>query len=461
MKKIFYIISILIVGKTIAQQNSLFNTYSLDPLQLNVAYAGSSCTEANIHYRTQWIGMQDAPKLLQLNAHTALGKSNALALRVNSQTQGLLNTLGATIGYAYRIKVSETAKVHLGLGIGWTQAALLAQKAVVIDGSDATLNNSIRQTVNNFDSEFGAMFVGSKLKFGVAALHLYNTNANFAGNSSYKSLPQLNSQLSYVFNKDKKVEIEPWLLSRNTIKGDNVIEGILNFNFVKTITVGAGYRANYGFLALLGAKIGAIKLGYSFDYSVGKNATNLGTSHQVMLGFNTCKNAKKVKPVEEPVVVTIPTPSVLPTVEEVKEEPKKEEVVVNEEPKVEPVKEKTSEEVITEMNQIADEVVFKLNKSQLNDEGLKKLDNIAEVMKKDPTLKINIIGHTCNKGGKEVNEILSVRRATYVRAELVKRGVNPDNINRSIGVGAENELYDNSDSEKQSKNRTVRFESSK
>jgi len=445
-----------------AQQSSLFNTYSLDPLQLNIAYAGASCTEANVHYRAQWIGMKETPKVLQLNAHSALGKSNALALRVNSQTQGLLNTLQATLGYAYRFRISETAKVHLGIGVGWTQAALNAQKAVVMDANDATLNNSNRQTANGFDSEFGAMLVGEKLKAGISVLHLYNTNPDFSGSSTYKTLPQLNTQIAYTFNKGKKVEIEPWLLNRYTLKGDNVVEGILNFHFIKAITVGAGYRSNYGVLGLVGAKVGNLKLAYSFDYGTTKNATNLGSSHQLMLGFSLCKTAKPHKPAEEkePVVVT---PTVTPVVEPVKEEPLvlKEEIKEEpkkEEPKPEPVKEK--EDILAMMNKVAEEVIFDLNKSQLHEEGLKKLDELAALMKRDPELVVNIVGHTCNKGTAELNSLLSVRRATYVRDQLVRRGVNPQNIDRSKGVGADNALFDNN-SELQEKNRTVRFESAR
>ena len=273
MKALIKYFSLLVIilkgGVMFSQQASLFNTYSLDPLQLNIAYAGAACNEANAHYRTQWINMKDAPKALQLNAQSALGKSNALALRVNSQTQGLLNTLGATVGYSYRFRVSQNAKMHLGIGIGWTQAALNAQKAIV-DANDVNLNNNNRQSANGFDSEFGAMIIGNKLKAGVSVLHLYNTNPDFSGSGSYKTLPQINSQLSYVFHKNQKIEIEPWLLNRYTLKGNNVVEGMLNFNFIKTLTVGAGYRSNYGLIALLGAKIGGLKMAYSFDYGTGK-----------------------------------------------------------------------------------------------------------------------------------------------------------------------------------------------
>ena len=661
MKALIKYFSLLVIilkgGVMFSQQASLFNTYSLDPLQLNIAYAGAACNEANAHYRTQWINMKDAPKALQLNAQSALGKSNALALRVNSQTQGLLNTLGATVGYSYRFRVSQNAKMHLGIGIGWTQAALNAQKAIVVDANDVNLNNNNRQSANGFDSEFGAMIIGNKLKAGVSVLHLYNTNPDFSGSGSYKTLPQINSQLSYVFHKNQKIEIEPWLLNRYTLKGNNVVEGMLNFNFIKTLTVGAGYRSNYGLIALLGAKIGGLKMAYSFDYGTGKNSVNLGTSHQVMLGYSFCKNQKtttnkngsrkiadtdnsnteetdtkeEVAKTENPKLEEFKNPAKIDKEEVTKVEPgeivvinnKKEEVtktensksdetkkpVVTEKPevvtKVEPgetavinnkkeeiaktenskseeakqpiltekpeesvvkvaevkddvldeksttkdsaqtnkkdsssfvnlkgeknniseenetnidlkntkevAKEKPNESVVgnnkkeeitktentkqndsektetksiskesdsivevakakeqkekenlvkddilDKINILAEEAVFDLNSSQLNAEALKKLDEIADLIKTDPTIKLNIIGHTCSKGPKEFNDLLSVRRANYVRQQLIKRGVKSTNFKRSIGDGSSNPLFDNSSND-QRKNRSIRF----
>jgi len=665
MKALIKYFSLLVIilkgGVMFSQQASLFNTYSLDPLQLNIAYAGAACNEANAHYRTQWINMKDAPKALQLNAQSALGKSNALALRVNSQTQGLLNTLGATVGYSYRFRVSQNAKMHLGIGIGWTQAALNAQKAIVVDANDVNLNNNNRQTANGFDSEFGAMIIGNKLKAGVSVLHLYNTNPDFSGSGSYKTLPQINSQLSYVFHKNQKIEIEPWLLNRYTLKGNNVVEGMLNFNFIKTLTVGAGYRSNYGLIALLGAKIGGLKMAYSFDYGTGKNSVNLGTSHQVMLGYSFCKNQKtntnkngsrkiadtdnsnteetdtkeevaktenpkleefknpvkaekpedvtktepgetvvinnkkeevtktenskldetkqpvvtekpevtKVEPGEtavinnkkeeiakiensksdetkQPVVIEKPAESVVKVAEvkddvldeksttkdsaqtnkndsssfanlkgeknniseenetnidlknkkEVTKEKPNESVVGNnkneENTKTENTKQNDSEktetksitkesdsivqvakakeqkakenlvkeDILDKINILAEEAVFDLNSSQLNAEALRKLDEIAALIKTDPSIKLNIIGHTCSKGPKEFNDLLSVRRANYVRQQLMKRGVKSTNFKRSIGDGSSNPLFDNSSND-QRKNRSIRFALSK
>lgn len=461
--KAYLVLPALVIGisKPVnAQQNSLFNTYSLDPLQLNIAYAGAGCTEANVHYRTQWIGLKESPKLIQLNAHTALGKSNALGLRVNSLSFGLLNTLQATLGYSYRFRIGEKAKMHLGVGVGWSQAALNGQKATVIDANDITLNNNSRQTANGFDSEFGAMVVGEKIKAGVAVLHLYNTNPDFSGSSTYKTLPQFNTQVSYIFNKGKKVEIEPCVLNRYTLNGTNVVEGVLNINLIKTITIGAGYRTNYGAIALVAAKLGNIKLAYSFDYGTTKNATNMGSSHQVMLGFSLCKTAKTPKVAEVSPSAETKEPVVTQPVEP-KPEILKEEVVVKEEPKpVTPSKNELEEKVVLDMNLLAEDLVFPLGKSYLQGEALKKLDAVAEIMTKNPDMIVNIMGYTCNKGSGSVNNALSADRSGYVRDQLIKKGVKPENIKNTKGLGSDSPLFDNN-SELQSKNRTIRFELSR
>jgi outer membrane protein OmpA-like peptidoglycan-associated protein len=113
--------------------------------------------------------------------------------------------------------------------------------------------------------------------------------------------------------------------------------------------------------------------------------------------------------------------------------------------------------VIKNANTIAEEVLFELNTLALDAIGLKKLDQIADVLQSDLTLKINIIGHTCNFGSVEYNKGLSLKRAEYVKQELIKRGVNKSRFIKNIGYGVDNALYDNATISKR-KNRTIRFE---
>ena len=113
-------------------------------------------------------------------------------------------------------------------------------------------------------------------------------------------------------------------------------------------------------------------------------------------------------------------------------------------------------DILAKINSLSEEVILELNNSKLNLELLKKLDEIADLIKTDPSIKLNIIGHTCSKGTKEFNDLLSVRRANYVRQQLMKRGVKSTNFKRSIGDGSSNPLFDNA-SDNQRKNRSIRF----
>jgi len=146
------------------------------------------------------------------------------------------------------------------------------------------------------------------------------------------------------------------------------------------------------------------------------------------------------------------------TASKIKQSERKVEVEKTEEQKAE--ENLIKADILAKINSISVEVVFDLNSSQLNAEALKKLDEIAALIKTDPSIKLNIIGHTCSKGTKEFNDLLSVRRANYVRQQLMKRGVKSTNFKRSIGDGSSNPLFDNSSND-QRKNRSIRFALSK
>ena len=464
------VLIVMLANFILAQQNSLFNTYAYDPLQLNIAYAGAACTEANLHYRTQWIGLKEAPNLIQLNAHTALGKSNGVGLRINSQKMGLINNLSATAGYSYRFSINPTTKVHLGIGVGWSQAALQSQNAIILDDDDLTLNNKTVQTANGFDSEFGAMLVGRKIKAGFSALHLYNSNPDFTGTSQFKLLPQLNTQFSYVFFKDEKVEIEPWVLNRLTLKGDNVIEGLLKVNFLKSFNAGIGYRSKYGLLAIFGAKFSNINVAYSIDYGVSKNATNTGTSHQIMLGFNMCRKEKPSEPKPEE-TVPVKEPPVLPTPTVAPEEPKvepvvvetKTETVVKEEPVVVDTKPETpvKEELplteplpallTKEANAIAVGIVFSIGSYSISPENDTKIKQLANLINERSGSTV-VVGYASPDGDKHKNDLLAIHRAEAVKNLLVSYGVKPERL--SVRNGGETESVNKN----LEGNRTIRFE---
>lgn len=296
MKKLYktlFIGVLFFAGGLNAQQNDLFNTYFFDPMLLNIAYSAEGCTEATLNYRNQWLGIKNSPKLYQVNARLPFERNAGLGLRLSSQQAGLLNILKATLGYGYNIKIDAQSKVLLGLGIGFTQNTLNTAKATVLDAGDGTIISDGKQNAMGIDIEFGAMYINENFKAGVSAFNLYSKSPDFVA-SGYKALPQINVSVSYLLNKDAKLEIEPLLVNRFTVNGTNALEGILNFHTMKLLTFGVGYRTNYGALAIAGIRKGGLTVAYSFDYRTAKTATYSGSSHQVLIGYKVCKPRKKV-----------------------------------------------------------------------------------------------------------------------------------------------------------------------
>ena len=71
---------------------------------------------------------------------------------------------------------------------------------------------------------------------------------------------------------------------------------------------------------------------------------------------------------------------------------------------------------------------FDLGKSQLPNDVQNRLDKMAEFLKAHPNLRVVVVGHTCNLGSEATNKRCGLLRANYIKNELVKRGVKPEQL---------------------------------
>ena len=101
-------------------------------------------------------------------------------------------------------------------------------------------------------------------------------------------------------------------------------------------------------------------------------------------------------------------------------------------------------------------IYFEFDKAYLRPESKKILDDIADQLRKNPGIKLEIRGHTDNIGTPAYNQTLSEKRADAVMEYLIKNGISPERL-RSIGFGASQPVEDNSTEEGRSKNRRTEF----
>ncbi|HEY7170223.1 MAG TPA: OmpA family protein [Vicinamibacterales bacterium] len=97
---------------------------------------------------------------------------------------------------------------------------------------------------------------------------------------------------------------------------------------------------------------------------------------------------------------------------------------------------------------------FDLNGFSIHADDLERLRTIANALKADPTLVVNIEGHTCNLGTAAYNLALGKRRADAVKEYLVSAGIAAERLH-AVSYGEKQPKYDNSKEETRQLNRRV------
>ena len=106
---------------------------------------------------------------------------------------------------------------------------------------------------------------------------------------------------------------------------------------------------------------------------------------------------------------------------------------------------------------ITQQIQFEFNKSKIKGEvSFKILDQIVDILKTNPRIKLEVQGHTDNVGSAPYNLRLSQDRADSVRAYLVAHGIDPDRL-VSKGYGMTKPLVPNNTAANRALNRRVQF----
>lgn len=101
-------------------------------------------------------------------------------------------------------------------------------------------------------------------------------------------------------------------------------------------------------------------------------------------------------------------------------------------------------------------IFFETNSFELKEESNAELQTMLELMQKNPTLRIEISGHTDNVGKDDYNMTLSENRAKSVRQWLIDKGINTQRI-VAKGYGKTKPIADNSTEEGRQQNRRTEF----
>jgi OmpA-OmpF porin, OOP family len=113
--------------------------------------------------------------------------------------------------------------------------------------------------------------------------------------------------------------------------------------------------------------------------------------------------------------------------------------------------------VVTEKKiELKQTVYFDFNKATIKPVSFALLDDVAQAMKDNPKIKVEVQGHTDSVGNDDYNLKLSQSRAESVKAYLVKKGVDEGRMVPK-GYGENVPIADNRTKEGRDQNRRVEF----
>jgi outer membrane protein OmpA-like peptidoglycan-associated protein len=111
-------------------------------------------------------------------------------------------------------------------------------------------------------------------------------------------------------------------------------------------------------------------------------------------------------------------------------------------------------EIIQKLEYAARRIQFTYAKADLLPASEKVLDEVADLLLKEPVLKVDIEGHTSSDGNFNTNMKLSNERAEAVRNYLIKKGVDPSRLT-SQGFGPAKPLNQGKTEQEKALNRRV------
>jgi type IX secretion system PorP/SprF family membrane protein len=284
--------------KTIAQQDPQYTQYMYNTMSVNPGYAGQrDVLSATALYRTQWVGIDGAPKTITFGIHSPL-RNNRLGLGLNvvSDQLGPAKETSVDANFSYTIPFSDDkTKLSFGIKGGFHLLDTDWSKGIYQNPDNAFNNN-----VNLLSPTLGAgMYLHSSNWYLGLAIPNFITTNHYDDFEESIAVERLHYFLiaGYVFDLSENTKLKPAALVKAVSGAPMIADLSLNALINDTFTLGVSYRWDDSFSGLAGFQVSDnLYVGYAYDLtSTNLNNYNSGT-HEIMLRFELRSAGKILSP---------------------------------------------------------------------------------------------------------------------------------------------------------------------
>ncbi|HLT51214.1 MAG TPA: type IX secretion system membrane protein PorP/SprF [Arenibacter sp.] len=297
---------VTIVGGLHAQQDAQYTQYMYNTMSVNPAYAGSrGQLSIAALYRSQWVGLEGAPKTQTLNLHSPIRNSRlgyGISIVNDNIGNGVVQETQFDAVLSYTIDVSLEGKLSFGLKAG----------GHLLNLDFAGLRNFDSEIVqgDNIDKKFspnfgvGVYYHTNKFYAGLSAPNLIETqhfdNSQRDANSvEFLSTERMNFYLitGYVLDLNNNFKFKPALLTKVVGGAPLQLDVSATFLFNDVFSFGAAYRWDAALSGLIGFQVNdQLMVGLAYDREtseLGGTQFNDG-SFEVFIRFELMRSFRRM-----------------------------------------------------------------------------------------------------------------------------------------------------------------------
>ena len=297
---------LLICGTVVAQQDAQYTQYMFNTMSVNPAYAGSrGQLSIAALYRSQWVGLEGAPKTQTLNIQSPIRNSKlgyGVSIVNDEIGDGAVQETYFDAVVSYTIDVSAEGKLSFGLKAGGNLLNLDFSRLRNFDKETVTTDN----IENRFSPNVGVglYYHAERFYAGLSAPNLLQTehfdnSQQEAGSVQFLSKERINFYLitGYVFDLNGNLKFKPALLTKVVGGAPLQVDMSANFMFNDRFTFGAAYRWDAAVSVMAGFQISdQFMIGLAYD----RETTDLGGtqfndgSFEVLLRYELVKSFQRL-----------------------------------------------------------------------------------------------------------------------------------------------------------------------
>jgi type IX secretion system PorP/SprF family membrane protein len=288
------------------QQDAQYTQYMFNTMSVNPAYAGSrGQLSIAALYRSQWVGLDGAPKTQTLNIQSPIRNSKlgyGVSIVNDEIGDGVVQETYFDAVLSYTIDVSAEGKMSFGIKAGGNLLNLDFNSLRNFDAEPLNTDN----IENKFSPNVGVGLYYHTNTFyaGLSAPNLFQTehfdnSQQEAGSVQFLSKERINFYLitGYVFDLNGNLKFKPALLTKVVGGAPLQVDVSANFMFNEKFTFGAAYRWDAAVSAMAGFQISdQFMLGLAYDRettALGGTQFNDG-SFEVFLRFELLRSYQRL-----------------------------------------------------------------------------------------------------------------------------------------------------------------------